>query len=167
MSVRAVIFDLDDTLLDRLATFEKYVPLFAQRFREHLEPCDLVQLRRIILEADGRGYRPREEMAEFLRDNLNWRSTPGVVMLVDAYREDFLACACASEGMLEVIGAIRARGIKTGIITNGLSRVQRRKIGKLGLEAVMDAIVVSEEAGIKKPEAAIYQMALKALGADA
>jgi len=39
--LKAIIFDLDDTLLDRTATFEKYIPCFARRYAQDLAPCDL------------------------------------------------------------------------------------------------------------------------------
>src|SRR4051812_41492656 len=100
--VKAIIFDLDDTLLDRAATFVKYVPRFAERFKEELGECGIATLREIILEADGKGYRAREEMAEMLRERLPWKGeAPEVARLVEIYREEILECACAMAGMKE------------------------------------------------------------------
>ena len=33
---KAILFDLDDTLLDRARTFERYVPRFAARYHDSL-----------------------------------------------------------------------------------------------------------------------------------
>jgi putative hydrolase of the HAD superfamily len=56
----------------------------------------------------------------------------------------------------------RLRGTYTlGLITNGASSLQRAKIDALGLETHMDVIVIAGEAGVSKPEAAIFEAALR------
>jgi putative hydrolase of the HAD superfamily len=164
---KAILFDLDDTLLDRARTFEKYFDAFASRYGERMNACDPATLRRCILDADGVGYRPRPEMAQYLIDRLPWRDQPSVEDLVASYRADFLACAHLSEGSHELLDHLRERSIKTGVITNGETEVQRRKIERLGLTNRMDTIVISQEFGSKKPDPAIFRFALDRLGTKA
>lgn len=56
---------------------------------------------------------------------------------------------------------------KLHIITNGFHEVQEVKIATSGLNKYFETIVTSEEAGIKKPNKAIFQYALKKAGAVA
>jgi HAD superfamily hydrolase (TIGR01549 family) len=52
---------------------------------------------------------------------------------------------------------------KRGLITNGPSQMQWRKIDKLGLRDEFDAIIVSGDRGIHKPDLVIFQAMTKAL----
>jgi len=161
---KAVLFDLDDTLLDRAPTFEQYIASFRQRYANNLDACDDKFLRECILEADSVGYRLRAEMAQYLIDRLPWRDRPSVDELVASYRADFLAAARLSAGTIELLDLLHDRSIKTGVITNGETAVQRNKLERLGLAKRMDAIVVSAEFGSKKPDPAIFRFALDQLG---
>lgn len=60
-----------------------------------------------------------------------------------------------------------AERYQLGMITNGIPDVQRVKIDATGIAPLFDAIVVSGELGVGKPEPAIYQHALDLLGATA
>jgi len=51
-----------------------------------------------------------------------------------------------------------------GLVTNGASCLQREKIAASGLEARFEAVVVSGELGVGKPDPAIFAHALDALG---
>jgi putative hydrolase of the HAD superfamily len=53
-----------------------------------------------------------------------------------------------------------------GLVTNGASCLQREKLAGSGLGELFDAVVVSGDLGVGKPEAAIFLHALELLGAD-
>ncbi len=61
---------------------------------------------------------------------------------------------------------VRLRGdhIRTGLVTNGSSKRQRRKVSIMGLERLMNIVIISEEIGLTKPDAAIFEAALDRLG---
>ena len=59
------------------------------------------------------------------------------------------------------------RGLKLGVITNGGSVRQRRKLAALKIADAFDAILVSEEEGVRKPDAEIFRRALARCGAAA
>lgn len=65
---------------------------------------------------------------------------------------------------LSVLETLRP-GRKFGMVTNGASDLQREKIAALGLEPLFDAIVVSGEFGIGKPDPAIFHHILQQLDA--
>lgn len=57
-----------------------------------------------------------------------------------------------------------AAGARLGLVTNGLSAVQRAKIDRLGLDGWFSAIVISAEVGVAKPDPAMFDLAFEALG---
>ena len=62
------------------------------------------------------------------------------------------------------IRELRARGLRTAIVSN-CDHATRPIVDDLGLEREADAIVLSFEVGVAKPDAGIYRAALDALGA--
>lgn len=50
-----------------------------------------------------------------------------------------------------------------GLVTNGAPRIQREKIERAGLAPLFDAVVVSGDIGIGKPDPAIFRRALELL----
>ena len=64
---------------------------------------------------------------------------------------------------IETLNRLRIVGLKLGIITNGSVAVQEAKIEQLGLSSLIDAVVISEREGIRKPHREIFQRALARL----
>ena len=62
--------------------------------------------------------------------------------------------------MLEAVGALAV----LGLVTNGISEVQRARVARLDLERFFDAIVISSEVATSKPGAAIFDIAFERLG---
>lgn len=69
-------------------------------------------------------------------------------------------------GARETLEALRPT-FRLGLLTNGDSRVQRGKLERSGLAPFFDAVVVSGEEGIGKPEPAVFQRLLSRLGVSA
>jgi len=68
--------------------------------------------------------------------------------------------------MWETLHFFRSQGVRLGLVTNGQSQVQQAKIDILGIRESFHSIVVSEGAGCKKPDAAIFTIALEELGVN-
>lgn len=58
-------------------------------------------------------------------------------------------------------------GAVLGLITNGLSGIQRRRIERLELAQYFTVVVISEEAGVAKPSPEIFDLALDQLASPA
>jgi putative hydrolase of the HAD superfamily len=65
-----------------------------------------------------------------------------------------------------VLRRLRARGLRVGLLTNGPSAFQRRKLEVSALERELDAIAVSGEIGVAKPEHEAFAIALSLLGTE-
>lgn len=66
---------------------------------------------------------------------------------------------------LPVLEALRAAGVGLALVTNGNSVLQRRKIDRFGLGRYFSACLVEEELGYGKPDRRVFEGALRALGA--
>jgi putative hydrolase of the HAD superfamily len=62
---------------------------------------------------------------------------------------------------------LREQGCRLALLTNGGSRLQRIKIDRFGLEPLFDTILIEGEVGFGKPDPRIYARALDALDVPA
>jgi putative hydrolase of the HAD superfamily len=83
---------------------------------------------------------------------------------------DFAARRRAAMGLfpdaLDCLERLRRRGVPLALVTNGDASQQRDKIDRHGLAGYFEAIVIEGEFGAGKPDEAVYRHALAALGAD-
>lgn len=59
-----------------------------------------------------------------------------------------------------------ASGVSLAVVTNGPSDLQRDKFNALGVGTLVEAVVISGEHGVAKPDPAIFQLALDELAVD-
>lgn len=78
-----------------------------------------------------------------------------------AIRDDFFAGDVVDRDLLDFIRSLRPR-CKTGIISNAWPDL-REYIAKNKFDEAFDALVISAEVGVMKPEAKIFQIALDQL----
>ena len=177
---QAIIFDLDDTILDDsggvggcwqqacaqaaarlsdlrahdlLASIEKHRDWFWSDPTRHREG-------RLDLRAASRGI-----VAQALRD-LGHEEPALAEQIADAYRDLREQRLCLIPGALETLDHFRSRGIALGMATNGSSAGQRAKIQRFALAPYFNHIVIEGEFGLGKPEPAVYEALFQALGAD-
>jgi len=130
---------------------------------------------------------PRRDWAEFLRDVLVVRAYPSREAFVDAVldrfppRAGFERAAVRAEALalLEgeidsarpepavraLLGFLRRRGLKLGLLTNSGSPF-REPFERAGLAELFDAALFSCDLGAKKPAPESYRAALSALGVE-
>lgn len=169
--LRAVLFDLDDTLFDHAgcarcalravhgaseALSRTPFDAFERAHARILETLhlDVLAGRRGIDEA--REERFLRLLAEAGGDRAQARETAA------RYREHYVAERRALAGAAALLEAVRAR-LAVGIVTNNLRDEQEEKLRACGLDRYVDVLVVSEEAGVAKPDPAIFQVALDRL----
>jgi putative hydrolase of the HAD superfamily len=151
--VPLVIFDLDNTLIDRSGAFSRWAVRFAG---EHgLEPREADWLEA----ADGDGFTPREEFLSAVRDRY------GIVVSLDDFREQIVALVEPDPAVPPVLDALHTAGWRVAIATNGTTAQQMAKIRRTGLDANVDAIAVSEEVGVAKPDPRMFEAAARRCGA--
>jgi putative hydrolase of the HAD superfamily len=156
--IKAVLFDLDGTLLDRTNSLMAFLGQQHARFAARLGVVGLETWRSRFLALDQNGHVHKSVvynviLAEFGGDPL---ADPE---LLEDYRERSCEHARGFPGMAQTLSTLRERGVKLGVVTNGETMFQMKNIKALGLEALVDAVVISEAEGVRKPDAAIFQLA--------
>lgn len=176
MSLKAVLFDLDDTLYDhqhgsrRALTelYERHACFQQQPFEalesqhsELLEHYHLGVLRGELTLDQARFARFSDLLARY-----EAASVPVEDLLV-LYRQTYVASEQLVSGAVALLERLRAAGLKTGVVTNNVTVEQLGKLKRLGLEHLFDAVVISESAGFAKPDPRIFALALEQLGCTA
>jgi HAD superfamily hydrolase (TIGR01549 family) len=161
--LKAVLFDLDDTLTDRGASVVRYAQIFTTDFSRDLVTPGWEAVRAAVVSADERGYAPREQVFHALGEQLVWRGAPDLRRIGAHWEEVFPRASVLRAGARETVGELRERGFLVGLVTNGRTHIQRAKIGHLGLGPLLDVIAISEEIGHRKPHAEAFMHALRGL----
>ena len=158
----ALLFDLDNTLIDRDRAFTEWARTFVQ---VQLGGCGAAEQRAALdtlMELDARGHGSKAAMFAAIRAACPCIDAP-VESLVAAFQGEMPACCTLAIGASQLLRALAAAQIPFGIVTNG-SRHQLRRIQTLGLDRSTTCIFVSELVGSRKPEAAIFLAAAECLG---
>jgi HAD superfamily hydrolase (TIGR01549 family) len=157
-------FDLDDTLVDTGAALRSWSLDFVTRYGlgsgpggEQAAAALAVQRR----ENDVETWRQFAEQA---------RAWYGIDTPAEELFEEIAATYVAKFSLSAEVAAgldrLRAAGWRLGIITNGLTAVQHGKIDRIGLREHVDLVLASEEAGYRKPDVRIFQLAAGKLGVE-
>ncbi len=160
--VNGLVFDLDNTLLDRQTTFHRVAGNFYDERLCATTPVTRDGAVAMMVQWDGDGYANREEM--FSRWLNEWPEA-GLDMgsLTEWYRSETERQVQPDLEVNGFLAYLNDRQVPWGIVANG-SRNQRRKCRAAGLEQLAPFIIVSEEAGYAKPDPRIFLDALKASG---
>lgn len=166
MKPRCILFDLDNTLVDRPASLSKYAERFAHDFSSRLGEITIDPLSRAIQKHDGGGYIPKDEMFARLRTDLPWVSAPTTDEIGEHWFSAYPELTVGMPGHREMLEKVRAKDIKTGLLTNGRTKTQNTKVDQLDIRSLLDCIVISEATGYKKPASEIFHIALAEAGTE-
>jgi putative hydrolase of the HAD superfamily len=149
--VPLLLLDLDNTLLDRARAFRTWGDLFLAHVGAPAEDIDW------LLDVDADGLTDHWDVAEAIRDR--YRLRVSAIDIVDALDEGVVAnsrldpmVACA----LKIAGDA---GWVPVVVSNGGTRQQEAKIRGTGLDRYLADWVISEEAGVSKPNPRIFAIA--------
>jgi putative hydrolase of the HAD superfamily len=160
--LRAVFFDLDDTLCDTSATV-------SHRLYAALE---------VIAARGGRGQRMESFIDALYELPEQQRRLPQLLELLHVTEQGLIKEATQAhdaaalenlrlcEGALDVLEDLR-RHVAIGLISNGQGAFQREKLARLGLARYFPAPLISEEVGAAKPDPGIFRIALERTGVHA
>jgi HAD superfamily hydrolase (TIGR01549 family) len=171
---RAVVFDLDDTLLDTTGLEAEMLVGLCAAVNEELPGVEFDHLRARF--RNGRDHLYQRvldgeiDIATYRRLHLiavcePWgEPSESLHETAVRLRDEQLGRTRFVEHATELIRHLREAGVRTGLLTNGPSWMQRRKVELLGLEAELDAIGISEELGASKPDPAAFAATLELMG---
>lgn len=165
--IRAVFLDVDDTLVD-------YAPAAHAAFRiavgdqapyeqwlglDHYERWLTGGFENFVAFREGR-------MRDFLR-LLGRDADADRAAEIEQHRFERLADHYRLFADVQpLLAELRGKGVRLGLITNNESVHQRDKLARVGLDTGFDAIVISDEVGVAKPDPAIFEHALALVELD-
>ena len=160
--IKALIFDVDNTLVDRKLAFLRFCDYLVDRYGEEYPFTGTrEELIDRMIEIDENGYGGLHNFIPKL--SRYWRLPHTVKEFVEERNQVFGSMATAYPEVKEVLNAVRGR-YKLGIITNGCSSVQREKIKAANVEDYFDDIIVSGEERFEKPDPGIFLLSCEHLG---
>lgn len=160
--IKAVLFDLDGTLLDRDASLLAFANAQYERLTQWLGHIPKERYIERFIELDERGYVWKDKVyeqliAEFQIQGIGWET------LLQDYVTEFKNYCVPFPGLLAMLNELKRRSIRMGIITNGKGQFQLDNIKALKIESYFEAILISERENMRKPDARLFLRALDCL----
>lgn len=181
MLPRAILFDLDDTILSA-GQRPAVLLAIAEEFQADLAPfapaeiADSLEAALELFWSDPERHKVARfgvaaarrqviaetfaEMGGGLTEDLAFRFADRFSAVRDAMTDFY-------PGARETIEALKAKGVLLALVTNGGPDTQRAKIEKFDLAPLFDHIQIEGEHGFGKPEERAYRHAMEAVGVEA
>ena len=171
MNLKAIFFDLDETLLDtsgcrppaveasfRVAV-QKYPQLDFEAWRAASEEVKR-EMHDLWLNSPNSGAELLHEGSYRILQKLGIDDREFARHVSQAYYRTWVSHLKLFPEVRDVLAALRGR-FRLGIISNGPSDLQRYKLKLFELEREFDPIVISGEVGVAKPNGGIFRRALE------
>lgn len=162
MMIRAALFDLDGTLLDRRLSLESFIHNQYDRYAEHFTGIGKKEYCTRFIHLDNNGYTWKDKVYTTLLTEYNI-TTLTADQLLDDYVTEFTNHCIPFPNMHELLQQLQNQNIAIGIITNGFTEFQMNNLRALQLHTYTNTILISEAEGIKKPHPVIFERALRQL----
>jgi putative hydrolase of the HAD superfamily len=161
--IKAALFDLDGTLLNRDASVQKFLLNQYERLNNWLGHIQKKQYISRFTELECHGYVWKDKVYQQMIDEFNIKEVSCDDLLKD-YVKHFKYYCVPFPYVTEMLEELKSGSISLGLITNGLGKFQMDNIKALGIDTYFQTILVSEWEGIKKPNPEIFKRALGSLG---
>lgn len=158
--ITTVLFDLDGTLYDRDTLVRSLAAEQFNAFRAELEHIGRQAFVERLIELDEHGHGSKEAL--YRRMGEEWSLAPRLqALLLEHFWSSYDGHCTPHSDTLQTLRALKSDGKRLGIITNGGTARQNRKIDALGVRRFLDVILISEAEGLRKPDPAIFARALE------
>jgi putative hydrolase of the HAD superfamily len=181
---RAILFDLDDTLIRAYAqpeeAWRRLLEVFAVELDVH-DPAAIERVRAAVMDEARAFWSDQAEAAKWRLDipgarrlsvrrglaRLGRQDDELADRIADAFTELRRSEYRLYPDALTTVDMLRNAGVKLALVTNGASEMQRPKIARFDLGHRFDHIQIEGEFGQGKPELAVYRHALERLSCEA
>lgn len=173
--IKLVGFDLDDCLFDstglseraRIKGIEAMIKLGLKIDHEKA----IKMIKEIVKEYGSnsskhynyfiRRYNRLENIDEKIPYSFQFKYISAAVM---AYHQEKIESIKLYNDVKPCLKELKARGIKSAIISDGIPIKQYEKILRLGIDDLIDLTIISDEIGIRKPNPKLFDHCLKRFG---
>jgi HAD superfamily hydrolase (TIGR01509 family) len=165
--IKAVLFDVDDTIFDRRLAQKEVCKLIVKQMPRVFEAFKMEHIQEAFIKSDqittdmfntgtpSEGLRDKRSRL-FLR--LLGIKEEYATIVTELYIRDSPLVKAPVDGAIPVVKKL-SRKFRIGVVSNGLPDVQYRKLETMGLYDLFSCIVLSEVIGIRKPDPTIFQKA--------
>jgi len=163
--MQSVLFDLDETILDRTESLKDFVEWQSNgMLKDSISSSENFCKRFVELDSNGQVWKDKvytQLVTEFKIEG--W----SVSELLQSYELCFSGFCKPKAGVLEAIQELKKEGLKLGLVSNGKSPFQERNFNALGAKNLFDSVIVSESVGYQKPQKEIFELACTELRVSA
>jgi HAD superfamily hydrolase (TIGR01549 family) len=174
--VKGVLIDLDNTLYPYETNHKRSMEKCVNRCEQHygISRDNFMTLFRSSREdvhkqlfGQAASHSRLLYFQKFAESNYQYTDPLFALEMEELYWSEFLAGITFYQGVETFLQRIKTAGISSCIVTDLTSQIQFRKWQQLNLGRYIQYMVSSEEAGIEKPDPAIFNLALKKLSLNA
>ncbi|HDA6704789.1 TPA: HAD family hydrolase [Staphylococcus aureus] len=161
--IKAVVFDLEGTLLDRVKSREKFIEEQYERFHDYLIHVQLADFKKAFIELDDDEDNDKPDLYKeiiklFHVDRLTWKD------LFNDFEMHFYRYVFPYYDTLYTLEKLSQKGFQIGVIANGKSKIKQFRLHSLGLMHVINYLSTSETVGFRKPHPKIFEDMIDQLG---
>lgn len=172
MAIKAIFFDLDNTLTHRDLTVQAFSRHLFKYYQSNLNLAEnhdpeiyIEKIIDIVRRIDNGGYPKKEvlthpsigaSVAYALIQELDWLKAPNLDDLAQFWFQQFGLCAVAMDGAEVLLQQLKQDQYKLAVISNGGHATRLKIIEGLGYLHYFDEIFSSERVGVSKPKAEIF-----------
>ena len=169
---KAIIFDLDDTILSDDAVSDSCWEQVCNRFTGRIEELGLAadgllaeirSVRRWFWNDPERSRRggldlvaARRDILALALDQLGVQSPELIEEIVQAYMSLKADTVLPFPGALDALATIKQLEVKLALISNGNAHEQRAKVQRAGIEPLFESILIGGEFGVAKPDPRVF-----------
>ncbi|SFF56813.1 putative hydrolase of the HAD superfamily [Halobacillus alkaliphilus] len=160
--IKAIIFDLDGTLLNRDDSLKIFISKQHDRLNKWLRHIPKEEYIQRFIELDDHGYVWKDEVFEQLMKEFEIEEI-SLHELLEDYLYFFKDSCVPFPDLLETLKELKQNHFLIGMITNGKGQFQMDNIRALEIDRYIDTILISDWEGVKKPDPTIFKRAAERL----
>jgi len=166
--IKAVVFDLDNTLLDFMKMKHTAVEAgVSNMIFSGLEIDKEVAIKKIYSIYDSQGYEYQEVFDLFLKDAIGKVDYKILASGIIAYKKAKESSLMLYKNVNQTLLSLTKMGLKLAVISDAPSREAWVRICSVSLEHTFDAVITLHDKGIHKPSPEPFKEAIKSLNIDA
>jgi putative hydrolase of the HAD superfamily len=154
--VRGIFFDLDETLISHKNQLANFIAFQYNLYFEKLKKIPFEEWKVTFIKLEKNGYVSKDIVYQKLTKIFNISICSQE--LYQHFLDTFHFYTAPYDGSIELLHYLKSQELRIGLITNGGTHIQENKIKMLKYEHIFDEIVISESAGIEKPNPKIFEL---------
>ncbi|MBQ7172730.1 MAG: HAD family hydrolase [Clostridia bacterium] len=161
-----ILFDLDGTLLDNDASFARAFRVMKMLYPETFSQNVAFDLAGMIDLYKHHKPNPEGYLSEYCQKT-GWVLERRPEAFVSFWFGLYLDYPVLYPEALPLLRYLKEKNYKLGIVTNGNTLTQSRKLRSCGVDDLVEVSIISDSVGVAKPSPGIYYIALERLQAKA